>query len=367
MSTPEPRETLESRALDALVDEARTHLQPSNEPDWSRIEAKVLAPRPRSYRFLPYVAIAAAAAAVLVARRREPDPLPPVVVRAPASDVRDGEVRVGDVPVTVGQTLRIGDAFTSDRRTVFERPGRVTWLVEPRVKAHVKAADASLVLGLDDGVIEADVVPVPSGEAFAIDVATGTSLVRVAVHGTHLRVARAGSRVTVDLTEGVIAIGVPPPSGTTEGTTVRAPAHVELDADDLSSIRVDALEVRPAVFGRPTEPAPIVNAVPAPSAVPRPRTLEPKRTESRRSIDALTLAVNACANTGSGRSKDVSYTVSTELRLRVSADGQVESAQFSPPLHPEIQACAAREIYGTKLDKTGEIVLPIEYVFKPTF
>jgi hypothetical protein len=359
-------ESPESRALDALVDEARTHLQPSVEPDWSRIEAHVLAQRPR--RWLPYAAVAAAAAAFLLATRREPAPAPAPIVQVAASDVREGEVRVGDAPLTVGQTLRSGDAFTSDRRTVFERAGKVTWLVEPNVRARVKAADSALVLGLDDGVVEADVVPVASGEAFAIDIATGSSLVRVAVHGTHLRVARAGTRVMVDLTEGVIAIGVPPASGMTEGTTVHAPAHVELDADDLSSIRVDNLEVRPAVFGRPVKAPPATIGTASSVTVVRPpsppRPLEPKRAEPKRSTDALILAVKACANTAAVPSKEVAVTVSTELRLRVAAEGHVESAQFSPPLSPEMQACAAKEIYGTKLDAAGEVVLPIELRLK---
>ena len=76
---------------------------------------------------------------------------------------------------------------------------------------------------LDDGAFEAQVTPVPSGEAFAVDVATPTSIVRIAVHGTHLRVARAGTRVTVDLTEGVVSIG-----SVSEAFGRRAPARADL-------------------------------------------------------------------------------------------------------------------------------------------
>ena len=81
---------------------------------------------------------------------------------------------------------------------------------------HVQGA---LVLALQAGAVEAQVVPVPNGEAFAVDV--GRS--RVAVHGTHLRVARVGEHVVVDLSEGVVSLGEAPRVGSTLGTLVTAP------------------------------------------------------------------------------------------------------------------------------------------------
>src|SRR5439155_1470159 len=135
------------------------------------------------------------------------------------------------LPASAGHALRTGDVLEADgARAVLERPRKVAWLLEggnssPAAsgRARVKSAGESLVLALDDGAIEAQVTPVPSGEAFAVDIASGTSLVRVAVHGTHLRVSRSGSRVVVDLTEGVVSIGVPPRTGSTYGTLVTAP------------------------------------------------------------------------------------------------------------------------------------------------
>ena len=69
-----------------------------------------------------------------------------------------------------------------------DRPGKLTLVLERGTRATITHSQGALVLALDEGAVEAQVVPVPSGEAFAVDV--GSS--RVAVHGTHLRVARAG-------------------------------------------------------------------------------------------------------------------------------------------------------------------------------
>jgi hypothetical protein len=59
----------------------------------------------------------------------------------------------------------------------------------------------------------------------------------------------------------------------------------------------------------------------------------------------------------------VHVTVTSHLNLRVSASGEVESAQFSPPLLPEIQTCAAQTIYRAKLEETGFVTIPIEYSY----
>ena len=55
--------------------------------------------------------------------------------------------------------------------------------VERSGRARVKTANESLVLSLEEGAIEAQVTPVPNGEAFAVDVddPSHKPLVRVAV------------------------------------------------------------------------------------------------------------------------------------------------------------------------------------------
>jgi hypothetical protein len=86
---------------------------------------------------------------------------------------------------------------THGARALFEAEGRVSWLLENESKVQDRANDGSKPARPSfwrslEGAVEAQVTPVASGEAFAIDVEG----VRIAVHGTHLRVARDGDHVS---------------------------------------------------------------------------------------------------------------------------------------------------------------------------
>lgn len=433
-----------SRVLDDLVREAKSDLEPRlDDAAFSAMEDRILArmakePSPlvddvrnaarapsssgRGRALRVGALVLAAAAAVAVVMKRDPGT---ALVEGPAvsqteltasslKSTEGGVVRVGGQAVSAGHALRAGDVLEVDAaRAVLERPRKVTWLLEaredqraaPLARARVKSAGESLVLGLEDGAIEAQVTPVPSGEAFAVDVAAGTSLVRVAVHGTHLRVARNGSRVTVDLTEGVVSIGVPPRTGSTYGTLVTAPSHVEFDATNLdATLRIDhaPAAVRAPVPLSPHEAAPsgavartdtpvAPPAVPAPGApgavpapgtpatVPRPASVprpaaDPSRVEAPAKLDptkpalppreAIAAAVRDCAPRSRG--ENVKVTVSSSLKLKMAAGGTVETATFDPPLLPEIQTCAAVAIYKTKLEDgaSGTVVtIPIDFSY----
>jgi hypothetical protein len=422
-----------SRALDSVVAEAREHLEPSGaEVDWARVEDRVMTAVERDKPMLlrkasrsreallrgAAVALAAAAVFALFVRKdRETLGVADGVVEgsrasadgAPASALRttegSGEVRVNRVVATPGYVVHAGDAIEVEGvQAVFERSrptceinqrtksqttqvSAVTWLLDG--SAQVKGAGESLILALENGAIEAQVAPVPVGEAFGVDIATERGVVRVAVHGTHLRVARTGTRVTVDLTEGVVSIGVPPRTGVTYGTLVTAPAHVELDATDLATLRVDhspasvreavPLRLDTPVIGRvdppstpalPASPPPASTAMASRGALARPESTsassDPRARAGEASAksprDTIAGAVRDCA-AARGRSGDVHVTVTSNLRLRVSSAGEVETAQFTPPLLPEIQTCAASSIYKTKLDDTGLVTIPIEFSY----
>lgn len=428
-------------ALDALVREAKQDLTPTVSDDaFASMEERILArmaaePRPlvddvrgpgadKRGRILRIgaVVLAAAAAIALVAKNEPGGALleggaPTAQAELTAGSLRStegaGEVRVGGQTASAGHVLRAGDVVEAEgARALLERPRKVSWLLEGKTdqvgpgateahvaRARVKSAGESLILGLEEGAIEAQVTPVPSGEAFAVDVASGTSLVRVAVHGTHLRVSRKGSRVVVDLTEGVVSIGVPPRTGTTYGTLVTAPSHVEFDATDLDhTLKIDhaPAAVRapvslvhhegPVAAARAAEPpAPVVDtpAPVAPSTVPRPLAAahpidsarpEPAAgnrngqadptTSTRPPREAIAAAVRSCAAARS-RPENVRVTVTSSLKLKISAGGEVETAQFDPPLLPEIQTCAATEIYKAKIVESagGIVTVPIEFSY----
>lgn len=415
----------EKRALDALLDEAKEDFVPRDvDIHWGRVEEKMMARiaaeespllrdarqassgRARALRVGAIALAAAAAAAVFVRRDRDASLLDPQTTTsieaqnggALRATEGSGEIRIGGAAVSAGHVLRAGDVVEADEaRGIVERPRKVTWLIEPDgeakapARATVKSADESLVLALHDGAIEAQVVPVPSGEAFAVDVASGGKIVRVAVHGTHLRVTRRGKHMVVDLSEGVVSIGVPPRTGSTYGTLVTAPAHVELDVDDLDrSIRIDhaPASVRTpiplgaheapaaAAAARNEGPGAVAKPAPAPPAATQPVAAKhdlpappkaPANVEAPKAIaprDAIASAIRACA-AAHNRPSEVHVSVSSTLKLKVAPSGEVQSAVFDPPLQPEIQTCAAPVIYKTKFadGDTGMVTVPVDFAF----
>jgi hypothetical protein len=233
----------------------------------------------------------------------------------------------------------------------------------------VERAEGPLVLALEKGGAEAQVVPVPNGEAFAIDVTSAKgNVVRVAVHGTHLRVARAGDHVTVDLTEGVISVGAPPKRGSTIGELVTAPAHVELDIDATVAggaldVRHDAASVRAAVALSDVKvttndtPAPKPEIAPKPS--PQPAITSPITTPKPAPTDTIVAdpnvnervatTVRSFVRAEQGRNGvTVIPPKSVAVKLELSDEGYVRTVMFDPPLSPEVQKRISDTLFDPK-------------------
>lgn len=412
--------------LDDVVRDVRRDSGARGEPDWAAMEDKLFAridvyeeeqkKRPRLGRkgFAAIAgALALAAGSMLVLGQRGDLTTAPVAVMADpsAGALRavegSGQVIVGGQTAAIGRGLARGEVVeAAGARGLFENPGKVTFAVEDRSRAKVERTNGTIVLSLEAGAVEAQVVPVAKGEAFAVDVVTPKDVVRVAVHGTHLRVARDGDRVVVDLTEGVVSIGRPPREGSTYGTLIVAPAHVELDATRLDAgvtvdhapehVRKASSLAAPTVAAaspahvddhEPTTPAAhpsarLASATPRPHASEEPATsAAPTSTETApppsatvasagtssaprttpKPKDAIVQAVRACvASRVQLGQQGVRVTVSSTLHLRVGASGAVESARFDPPLEPEVQSCAAATIYATRFAETGAVTIPIE-------
>ncbi len=307
----------------------------------------------------------------------------------PGSEGLEGHAEVARASSQVvrssqGSELALGDRIEVTQEVAyFESPGKVRWSAPRGSELRVEHASSPLVLSLETGAAEAQVTPVPSGEAFAIDVtASSGEVVRVAVHGTHLRVARDGDKVTVNLTEGVVSIGAPPRRGSTIGTLVTAPAHVELDARNLGDIRVDhaASAVRPAESVTPPRAeAETAFLVPQPAHEAADTTdttheshEQPLALASRHAATSPAAVVSdptwlstpdeiAAALAQCGREAVVpGTTFSTSLTLNVRDDGTVQGGRFSPPLLPEARDCADDVIYKrTKLAVPGPVTVPI--------
>jgi hypothetical protein len=403
-----------SDPLDDLLDEVRADLgsREAKSVDWdavdrslfARIEgerkaeqARLAPPRHRGLTLAAVGLVASAALlAVVVGKTREPVEAEGTAAVEAAGTLTfqsgdgqmlaDGQVLVDGKPATTGAGMRLGEVIeTRSTQATLDRPGRLTLILEPGTRAVVTHVEGTLVLALERGALEAQVVPVLVGEAFAVDV--GGS--RVAVHGTHLRVARLGGpdprdpgqgRVVVDLNEGVVAVGDAPRAGSVIGTLVNAPAHVEYDAADPAGTLTqthDPAAVRPAF--RPMVPdavsSPVAHAEPlpvhvaaSPAAEPRPEGRaapgvppKPAPTASEvRAEAAVAEAVRACM--ASRPSVDnVTVVVSTTLHLDLFDDGAVRAARFDPPVAPDVNACAAQAIYRERFGHGGTAAIRVDF------
>jgi hypothetical protein len=389
--------------LDCLLREARAVTPP--EIDWKRVDvalfdrvkrdaaqARALAAHKGPWGSWMWLGGLAAASVTLIAtqpapRVHEPAPMG-AVVEGSAGDLTlqqgSGEVRAGGVKAQAGTRARAGETIeTHGARALFESEGHLSWLLENESTVRVERtmiAGSALVLALERGAVEAQVTPVASGEAFAIDVEE----VRIAVHGTHLRVSRDDDHVVVDLSEGSVSIGAPPKIGSTYGTLVTAPAHVEFRAGALTtSISVDHdtasvrrvaelnsvsdegaptnVTPRPSVSGGPGREEALAAQPSLPSwmSKPMPRSSAAILVPSPLADTLLASTVRACA-TGRPHSTDLTITVSSILTVDVQDDGFARLASFDPPLAPDIQACASRAIYSTRFVNSGQHKISIE-------
>jgi hypothetical protein len=334
---------------------------------------------------------AAAAAALAIVTTREGaslDPRASIPVDDSTTIARidgSGPVLVNGRAVTAGTVLREDDVIEArSSQVVVSRTGRLTFLVERGSSATVSRLRGSLVLALKQGAVEAQVVPVASSEAMAVDV--GPS--RVAVHGTRFRVARTGDHVVVDLNEGVVSVGQAPRVGSTLGALVTAPAHAEfVDADAFATLHVshEPGDIRPPAsldasppprsLAIAVSPAAAATArvdageVAAPSAAASQRASEPRQPANPsgwagpavadpNAQAGVATAVRACLAERL-HTDGVTVVVTTTLYLQVHDDGSVGSARFEPPVAPDVNACSAESIYRARFTRGGPVVIPI--------
>jgi hypothetical protein len=355
---------------------------------------------------------------------------PPTLARGPEGVVAgvivgaDGRALVNGAMLGRGTHLHAGDTIDARARVTVECEGHASFALEEGTLATITRAEAPLVLALVRGAIEAEVVPVPSGEAFAVDV----DGVRVAVHGTHLRVARSGPNAVVDLNEGVVSVGAVPRVGTVLGTLIEAPAHAEFlatDAQGTLTVTHDAGRVRTPVtlasmasseeaphVGRALpvlvpaaaapakgDPNPVARAIggapsvraeahpvaaaPSPASGAPPLTSDaPLSSEAAASASgppvsasdappasdeqtkaALAAAVRACMGERPA-AENVTVVVETTLYLGLQDDGTVRSARFEPPVAPDVNACATPAIYRARFAHGGAANVVLSYVSK---
>ncbi|HEY4106372.1 MAG TPA: FecR family protein [Polyangiaceae bacterium] len=342
----------EERALDNIVSELRA--QPTPELDWDRIEARLMnEPRPAVSQSahgwfarlaLPAIALGAVAAGVFVLVPRHT--ATPQATPKPTAKVLAGPVN--------GDALALGTHVTAaNQSVVVEHVGRASWTLEPHATAALADAGEFLTVRLESGAVSAHVTPNPKPETFAVEVG-GT---RVAVHGTAFRVERAGDRVLVEVTEGVVAIeptsahsdpsfllrrgsrgsfGLDGRTGSVEGN-----ASVVVHDSGRKSRREIARAAQPSAPKPQTAP-PTASATPEPSAVATAEALplqqEPSISDIESGVSTAVDLMNRCFQEKTQSSSTVS--VSTGMTLSIAGDGSVQSVTFEPPLAPAVEDCS---------------------------
>jgi hypothetical protein len=392
-----------SDSLDKLVRESRPDLgtREARDVNWTevdrglfgRIETEQRAERARltsgrsvRWAFAAGGLAVAAAIALVVGTSRQTRSIDSAQVAAEQSAGSitavegGGQLLVDGKPASVGAALHEGNVIEArGAQATIERLGKLTLIFERGSRATVTHVDGALVLALESGAVEAQVVPVPSGEAFAVDVGS----TRVAVHGTHLRVARLGEHVVVDLSEGVISLGEAPRIGSTLGALLTAPAHAEFTTSDTEgtltlshdpSVLRAPVSLGASAQGRAGLPALAVAASPKgdpgevkPSvAVAAAREGHPAKPppKTAAAVDAnpeavIASAVRACL-AERPRADNVTVVVSTTVNVSVGPDGTVTSARFDPPVAPDVNACASGAIYKTRFAHGGSIAIPVD-------
>jgi hypothetical protein len=407
-----------SDRLDKLVREARNELgaREADDVDWDSVDAALFdrienerraerlsssSFRLRAWHFAAVAFAAAAIVAVALGGPHGPIPVPRTragqdesagaIVAVDREGEGDGLVLVNGAPASRGAVVRLGDVIEPRGvRVTLERPGKLTMILdhESRARFHVEhsSADAApaggmLVLTLDRGAVEARVVPVPSGQAFAVDIEDS----RVAVHGTHFRVARTAERVAVDLREGVVSIGQLLRGGSMPATVVTAPAHAEFATNNVPATLTVTHEPSALRVPVTTPSAAPVAAAPKPQAQRTRTEAPPTRAASgeagadrpemhrgeavpfagapRSDADVegeLANAVRACM-AERPHAENVTVVVRTVLLLDLSDDGSVRGARFEPPVALDVNECATRSIYKTHFAHGGTAAIPIDF------
>jgi hypothetical protein len=248
--TAPDQEDRPSPSLEAIIQEVRAE---KPDVDWEKLEARLFdeqgevrepvrqLPR-RRVAMIGVFAVAAAFALAMFSPTRAVEEIAPAQVSKIA---RPSLMHAGS-PVAVGTAIDGGESGAWVRAL-----GRISIRFEPGSHGVVLDDGERIRISLESGAVAADVVPVPGGEPFAVDVAGK----RVAVHGTHLRVAMLGDSVEVAVSEGNAVIGAPAGEGRTEGPLVLAgsigtfsmspdPARITVDPARATSLVEDALAMR---------------------------------------------------------------------------------------------------------------------------
>ncbi len=282
----------------------------------------------------------------------------PVVSRSMAPRVIDGS------------TLPIDQELEAGREPlIVSHPGVARWTLNTGGKARLINKGAYLTVQLDEGSIEASVVPSAKLETFAIE----SGALRVAVHGTSFYVTKTIDSLDVVVSSGTVVVGPSGSPGQTTGTVMHAPARQKFTASVAAIPQASALPVEPSDGASSARSKPSASSVTqgavTPSGVARvggvssaevPVEDHPGRVAIEAALDTVRAAVAFCfadakSNDLARDDSRVSVRVETRLTISVSPEGTLAAVAFAPPIPNTIVECARHRIsdYSTTASKLG--------------
>jgi ferric-dicitrate binding protein FerR (iron transport regulator) len=361
-------------ALKQLVREARD--QQPRELDWERAEERLLSklsalePTPHEPpRWLAWsgVALAAAAAYGIFALRSRP---------APPAEARSAPAAVSQPLAVNGDQLQLAQSLVAGaERRVVEHAGRARWTLEPSSSAHLSELGEHLTVTLESGSLSAQITPSQQPETFAVEVGR----TRFAVHGTAFRVQRSGDRVTLEVSEGIVAVEPVGQRGSAE-FLLRAASRGEFALDGRTGkvegnasvvTGVAGVSSRHAVPRAASGPQPGRNSASVPPASSVPSAVGEPALPAQLSIGAVESGVSAAVEIVSQcfrnetRANGIQIAVKTGMTLHVTGEGDVDDVEFGPALAPSVEACAvqglrtitfARSLEGARFTRILELV-----------
>ncbi|MCA9628919.1 MAG: FecR domain-containing protein [Myxococcales bacterium] len=349
--SPEERTALD--ALDHVVREAQDCAP--LDLDWERVEARLMtriaacesgrfeAPvlpldaddaandsrrPPTRYRIWTALAVAAAVlVAGLFALKRPPEASPTTTAQ------NAGEVLDGD-------RLEVGRLIKSEGApVVVEHAGRATWTLGPGGRARLVSTGRYLTVRLEQGVIDASVVPRHLPESFAIQAGE----TRIAVRGTQFRVDLQEQHAKVDVAHGTVVVGLAGEPGDTDGWVLRAPAAGEFSLDGAKrGANLEGNVDAPTVAAEP-----VVGPIEPTSRPVGPRPTSDLSLDG--ALEQLSAASQTCFVKETPEVGGVRVSASTQLKLAVTAEGKLDWLSFEPPLSPAVESCVRARMAGVQV------------------
>lgn len=273
---------------------------------------------------------------------------------APQVVQSDGRGLLIRQPGLDGESLVLGQTIEAESRdlTISHR-GIVTWRLSAASKARIVEQGERITVALEQGRIDAEVVPQSQPEVFAVEI----EHVRVAVHGTVFAVERHGDAAEVVVSEGHVRLGTSDQRGSTQGEVLQAPRRKNLDVrTDPATAPAPSASVSPskvrARHAAKLDPAAAKldpAAASAASSSQEPMVADnlpeaPSSADIERLWDLINREVSLCFSEQPGGDPNVRVSFSTRISVLVAPDGSVTVSNFEPPLAEPVHQCIAQQI-----------------------